>query len=139
MMSDYGIYSSSVKNQFPTFPGPWELESLNKPLGHIINTWHSHGAFQSRISKCFTNKYYITTSLLLLLIYYLLIYFFHFTGEENLRHEKKKVIRCRSYNEQNPGVKLGSSFGTCGLKGPFPLMKAKCYFLCKSYFCFSLL
>lgn len=44
--------------------------------------------------------------LLLLLILLLLIYiFFHFTGEEPEAQKKEKVICCRSYNENQPGVK----------------------------------
>lgn len=45
-----------------------------------------------------------TTLPSLLLILLLLIYFFHFTGEEP-EAQKEKVICCRSYNENQPGVK----------------------------------
>ena len=48
----------------------------------------------------------------------------------NLRHKKKKVICCRSYNEQKSRSKNQDPvLGLMGLEGPFSVMKDGVKFL----------
>lgn len=75
-------------------------ESLNKPLGHIIILGTPMVPFNQGSQSALQTS----TTLPSLLLILLLIYFFHFTGEEP-EAQKEKVICCRSYNENQPGVK----------------------------------